>query len=90
MEAGDRGSVVVKPRPAWMSSAACSRGGTDAFFPRRGEPTGPGRAVCSTCVVQAECLAYAMAHEDLAGVWGGTTERERRAMRASGERPLSA
>ena len=28
-----------------------------------------------------ECLAYALADKDLVGMWGGTTERERREMR---------
>ena len=31
--------------------------------------------------MRPECLEYALANEDLAGVWGGTTERERRQYR---------
>ena len=84
MQPDDRGAIVVKPRPKWMASAACSRAGTADWFPRKGRAPTTARAVCQSCPVRAECLAYAMADEDLAGVWGGTTERERKAMRASG------
>ena len=82
MEPGDRGSVVVKPRPAWMANAACSRAVTAEWFPGKGRAPTTARAVCRSCPVQSDCLDYALANEDLAGVWGGTTERERRAMRA--------
>ena len=84
MQPDDRGSVVVKPRPAWMASAACSRAGPADYFPTKGHAPTAARVVCASCPVQAQCLDYALAHEDLAGVWGGTTERERKAMRASG------
>ena len=36
------------------------------------------RAICSTCPVRQECLAHALADPESAGVWGGTTDRERR------------
>ena len=82
MQPDDRGSIVVTPRPAWMASAACSRAGTADYFPTKGRAPTAARAICRSCPVQAQCLDYAMADEDLAGVWGGTTERERGAMRA--------
>ena len=31
--------------------------------------------------VADKCLGYAREHDGLVGVWGGTTERERKAMR---------
>jgi WhiB family redox-sensing transcriptional regulator len=33
--------------------------------------------LCRDCGFVPECLSYAMAHRELGGVWGGTTERER-------------
>jgi WhiB family redox-sensing transcriptional regulator len=39
------------------------------------------RAVCRTCPVRTECLDEALTH-DYSGVWGGTTEAERRAIRS--------
>ena len=38
------------------------------------------KAVCRTCPVRTECLDEALTH-DYSGVWGGTTEAERRAIR---------
>jgi hypothetical protein len=34
-------------------------------------------SICNRCLVQAECLRYALDH-DLDGIWGGTTVRQRR------------
>ena len=38
------------------------------------------REFCRTCPVRTECLAHALDQRIEFGVWGGTTERERRAM----------
>lgn len=35
------------------------------------------KAVCARCPVTAECLAYALVHDERYGVWGGKTSRER-------------
>ncbi len=40
------------------------------------------RAVCAACTVAGPCLAYALADADLVGCWGGTSDTERRALRA--------
>ena len=37
--------------------------------------------VCLTCDVQAECLDYALAHDERFGIWGGLSERERRKLK---------
>lgn len=38
---------------------------------------------CQGCRVRVECAAYALAHPDLVGVWGGTTEAHRDTLRAT-------
>jgi hypothetical protein len=40
-------------------------------------------AQCTGCPVRTECLEYALATNSADGIWGGTTERERRAIAAS-------
>jgi WhiB family transcriptional regulator, redox-sensing transcriptional regulator len=45
------------------------------------------KAVCRTCPVRVPCLDFAMATNQDAGVWGGTSEEERRALRAARRRP---
>ena len=38
------------------------------------------KVVCATCPVRTECLADALDNRVEYGVWGGMTERERRAL----------
>jgi len=69
----------------WRHRAACRNLDPEIFFPVG--TSGPAllqiaeaKTVCRRCPVVSECLAWALAHED-AGVWGGTTEDERRDLR---------
>jgi len=52
------------------------------FFPGRGESAGPARQVCSACPVRQLCLDYAITNRITHGIWGGLTERERRALQS--------
>jgi WhiB family redox-sensing transcriptional regulator len=65
---------------AGAAEAACRRYPTDLFFPERGEQADQARAVCAWCLCRAACLDFALAEETRQhfGVWGGTTERDRR------------
>jgi len=84
MTAGDIPDVDLFQRPAWQRRGACRGAGTAPFFPRRGEDVRPAKALCAACVVRSDCLDYALADPDLAGIWGGMSERERaRLSRAS-------
>jgi WhiB family transcriptional regulator, redox-sensing transcriptional regulator len=68
-------------RPAWHADALCHETPGVNFFPERGEPTAPAVAVCSRCIVQPECLAWAAPQTTVAlvGIWGGSSHRDRRA-----------
>jgi WhiB family transcriptional regulator, redox-sensing transcriptional regulator len=68
-------------RPAWQRDALGRGRGTEAFFRSPKADHRAVKVVCRACPVREECLAYALADETLQGVWGGTTERERREMR---------
>jgi len=35
----------------------------------------------NNCDVRAECLEYALAHDERFGIWGGLSERERRRLK---------
>jgi WhiB family redox-sensing transcriptional regulator len=37
--------------------------------------------VCRSCDVRAECLEYALEHDERFGIWGGMSERERRRLK---------
>ena len=43
------------------------------------------KVVCRGCRVLEECLTYALGDDTLVGVWGGTTERERKEYRQGAE-----
>jgi WhiB family redox-sensing transcriptional regulator len=72
---------VIGSLEPWQRDAACREHPGVDYFPPRGAPTGPARAVCANCLVTGECLAYALEHNIKHGVWGGLSERERRRLR---------
>lgn len=63
----------------WSARAACRTTDPDALFVQ-GAAQNRAKALCSGCVVRTECLADALDNEVEFGVWGGMTERERRAL----------
>jgi WhiB family redox-sensing transcriptional regulator len=70
-------------RRDWWEAAACRTADPDLFFPV--SSVGPGRdevarakEVCAGCRVRRQCLQFALATRQAHGVWGGTTEEERR------------
>jgi WhiB family transcriptional regulator, redox-sensing transcriptional regulator len=74
----------------WMVSSACRGADPRLFFPdpdehgyARAGLTARAKAICAHCPVRGECLAYALATRQKHGVWGGTTEQERRMMMAA-------
>ena len=66
----------------WRELAACRGADLDLFFPERGESAEPARRVCAACPVRQPCLDYAISNRIIYGIWGGLTERERRALRS--------
>ena len=65
----------------WQEQANCLGVDPDLFFPERGASTKEAKGVCRGCEVRAECLEYALAHDERFGIWGGLSERERRRLR---------
>lgn len=75
--------------PSWQDLAACAGEDADLFFPERGQSLEAARAICNRCVVKAACLQYALDHHEKFGVWGGTSERERRRLRNARRQALT-
>lgn len=65
----------------WAEWASCAEVGGDVWFPEKGDATRPAKTVCGNCAVRQECLEYAFQHDIRFGVWGGLSERQRRALR---------
>lgn len=65
----------------WKLQGSCRGLDADLFFPDRGASTRLAKSVCRKCPVQEECLEYAVNNREKFGIWGGLSERERRAIR---------
>jgi WhiB family redox-sensing transcriptional regulator len=65
----------------WQEQALCAQTDPEAFFPEKGGSTREAKRVCTGCEVRAECLEYALAHDERFGIWGGLSERERRRLK---------
>jgi WhiB family transcriptional regulator, redox-sensing transcriptional regulator len=70
----------------WRNLAACRHTEPDLFFPVG--TTGPAidqiesaKHVCTSCDALEPCLEFALATNQESGVWGGTSEEERRKLR---------
>jgi WhiB family redox-sensing transcriptional regulator len=63
----------------WTPSAACRQAQPDELFVRGAEQN-KAKQLCTGCPVRTECLAEALDNQIEWGVWGGMTERERRAL----------
>jgi WhiB family transcriptional regulator, redox-sensing transcriptional regulator len=66
---------------SWQEHALCAQTDPEAFFPEKGGSTREAKKVCMVCDVRADCLAYALEHDERFGIWGGLSERERRRMK---------
>jgi WhiB family redox-sensing transcriptional regulator len=68
-------------RPEWQGHGACRGETIETFVPSLGGSFNRARELCGQCAVSRECLGFALADEDVVGMWAGTTAAERRAMR---------
>jgi WhiB family redox-sensing transcriptional regulator len=62
----------------WMAQGNCAERPPELFFPSDGVGVELAKRICSTCDVQDMCLEYALHNRIDHGVWGGTSERQRR------------
>lgn len=67
---------------AWMAKGACVGADEDLWFPGTGKSPVHAQRICHTCPVEQTCLQYALDQNIEHGVWGGTSERGRRRLRA--------
>ena len=68
----------------WQDQALCAEIDPDMWFPGKGHhhTAKTAKRICQQwCPVREPCLAYAIAHPELIGIWGGTSTRERQRIR---------
>lgn len=78
--------------PSWIARARCRGLDLTDFFQRNQHTARGALAICNSCNVRSECLQYAIENDMDYGVWGGLTERQRRAVarRQRGVGPVTA
>jgi len=64
---------------SWRLRGACRGLDPDVFYPSsEEEDVQRAKVVCDRCVVQQQCLEFALDNRESEGIWGGATEKERR------------
>ena len=78
--------VIVSTRfPVFISDEipVCATTDPEAFFPEKGQggerSIKIAKSLCKTCAYTVKCLQWAIDNKET-GIWGGTTEKERRSM----------
>ncbi|MCP4434502.1 MAG: WhiB family transcriptional regulator [Actinomycetia bacterium] len=61
-----------------MAAGNCASSAPAMFFPSDGVGVEVAKRLCEDCPVAVTCLEYAIANRIDHGVWGGTSERQRR------------
>lgn len=71
---------VLSMSATWRKRAACRGIDVDIFYPDTEDDVDAveAKAICAECPVRQACLEHALANREREGIWGGTTERERR------------
>jgi WhiB family transcriptional regulator, redox-sensing transcriptional regulator len=79
----------------WRAAGACLDADPDLFFPI--SSAGPAeqqiaraKVICAGCGVRRECLEFALAQEQVYGIWGGTTSEDRQRDRRRRRRAAAA
>ncbi len=72
---------LVWPADADKTLAKCRGLDPALFFPARGESTSQALATCAKCPIIEACGEYAIAGSQRIGIWGGTSEPQRRRIR---------
>jgi WhiB family redox-sensing transcriptional regulator len=78
--------MQLAPAKDWRELAACRDTDPDLFFPvgttgLAVDQIAAAKAVCDLCPAKEPCLEFALSTNQDSGVWGGTSEEERRRVR---------
>lgn len=81
----------------WQALGKCAGYEPQVFFPSNANgEVNHAKGICRgtvdgpECPVRAECLQYAMDHDERFGIWGGESERARRRLRRTWRKGSSA
>jgi WhiB family transcriptional regulator, redox-sensing transcriptional regulator len=72
---------LLQPGQEWTLLGRCAQVDPELFFPEKGGSGQEAKRICRDCPVRQQCLEDAMDRNEPFGIWGGLSERERRALR---------
>lgn len=75
--------VLEAHAPTWQRDAACANDNAthlDKMYVTDDRVARENRTICFRCPVRIECLEYAVVLREPYGIWGGTTERQRKSL----------
>lgn len=75
---GGHPGAFTPDQPPEFEDGLCREHDPDMFFPNKGEANKGARQVCGRCDIRELCLEWALEHNQRWGIWGGTTEAQRR------------
>ncbi|HEY2077797.1 MAG TPA: WhiB family transcriptional regulator [Streptosporangiaceae bacterium] len=85
--------MATEATGSWWDLAACRSADPESFFPV--SSTGAdqlnvtrAKAMCARCPIRQQCLDFAIDSDEAYGIWGGTSEEERRHIAARRLRDL--
>lgn len=82
MESAAFAAPVLDERP-WAVFSTCRGADPGMFFASTRDDERSALALCAVCTVSEQCLDFALETRERFGVWGGTTERERKRLMRS-------
>lgn len=71
---------AIADRESWHDDANCRGVDIDIFFSLDDLDQKNALELCKACPVRRECLQDALEQHEMYGIWGGTTESDRRSM----------
>lgn len=66
---------------ATATALPCRTTDPELWFSRSSRDRSSAVALCQPCPIRTACAQYAIDHQDVSGVWGGTTAADRRSFR---------
>jgi len=75
---GENTPPVIDDSGDWKAAGKCRDLPPEVFFPADGVGVEIAKRICEDCLIKEVCLEFALYNGEKYGVWGGTSERERR------------